>query len=110
MGLNIGLMRDRITVLKLKEERDDLGSIMQTVVSVGTYYCKAENVTNKIVGDTLRQSQNTLKLVTRYKKSLETPDNTMFIRFRGADYDIESVINPRMLNESLIIECVLKGE
>lgn len=109
MPINSGQLRHRLILHRVLEVRDEFGASTETLIREGVYWCSTMNTDNETVGGTIRTTQNTLKLVTRYNKTLEEVTNSDVIEFRGKFYEITSVLNPKMLNERLEIECVLKG-
>lgn len=109
MAINAGEFRHRLEVWKLTEERDEFGAITNSKVLVGSYWCKAIHESNKEVGDQLKRSQQGVIFIIRFNTELEQPTNDMYIRFKGEEWDIVSVINPIMLNEKLVITCVDRG-
>ncbi len=109
MAVRAGRLRHRLELWKLAGTKDKFGSITNEKVRVGTYWCNIENTKNETVGTDVRQNQNSISFITRYNRTLETPDNNMYVVFKGVEYDINSVLNPRFLNERLVIECVARG-
>ena len=94
MAVRAGRLRHRLELWKLAGTKDKFGSITNEKVRVGTYWCNIENTKNETVGTDVRQNQNSISFITRYN---------------GVEYDINSVLNPRFLNERLVIECVARG-
>lgn len=110
MTIRAGSLRNRIQVLKPSSERDEFGADVGGNTVIGVYWCSAKQISNDLIGNEARQSQRVIEFGTRYNKILEIPDNSMFIEFKGRQYDIDSVINPLSLNERLIITATLRGE
>lgn len=109
MPVNSGQMRHRFILYKSESNRDEFGSDESDLIRVGVYWCDVSNTKNETTGSTIRQTNDYLKLITRYNKTLDEVNNSNFVEFKGAIYEIESVINPKLLNERLEIVCVKKG-
>jgi len=109
MTVRAGRLRHRLEVVKLTSERDQYGSETEARESVGFFWCDAAEVDNSQLDKTLERDQTRIVFDTRYNKTLEAPTVSMFIIFRGREWDIVSVNNPRMLNERLVITCVQRG-
>lgn len=109
MTVRAGRLRHRLRVLKLLGERDEFGSVVGVKETVGTFWCDAEEVDNYEEGDTLVRGQTKIKFTTRYNQQLEDPDPSMYISFRGKEWDIIGVNNYRMLNEWLSITAIQRG-
>ncbi|EDM66146.1 hypothetical protein PE36_00075 [Moritella sp. PE36] len=103
MTVRAGRLRHRVEVVKPSQVKDEFGAITNETESIGVYWCESNHLSSKTADGTLRQVQNVVEFTTRYNKSLEDIDPTMYIKFKGSEYDIGSVINPRLLNEYLVI-------
>ena len=109
MPVNAGQHRHRLILYERLSIVGEYGEPIDQLRRVNQYWCSVANTRNETVGDTLRQDQNELKLITRYNKTIEQVTNSHFIEFKGQMYDIDSVLNPLMLNERLEITCTLRG-
>lgn len=110
MAVRSGRLRNRMQLWKSAGVRDSFGAITNEKERIGVFWCSIDNTKNETVGNDVRQNQNRIVIETRYNKLLETPTNDMYIVFKGNEWDIEGVINPRFVNERLLITCVLRGQ
>lgn len=110
MTVRAGRLRHRLQVFETTTEKDEFGALIKGKLLVGTYWCEANHTSNTTVGGAdIYQNQNSVQFTTRYNKRLGNLDNNMYIVFSGQEYDIESVINPRLLNEYMVITAILRG-
>lgn len=110
MAVRSGRLRHRLQLYKSIGARDSFGAVTGDKERIGTFWCNIDNTRNETVGNDVRQNQNSIILETRYNRLLETPTNDMYIVFKNKEWDIEGVLNPRFLNERLLITCVLRGQ
>ncbi len=109
MTVRAGRLRHRLEVYRPTNERDEFGTVTAARELVGRFWCDAKNMSNEtLIGD-IRQNQDTVEFTTRYNKQLGDIKNDMFIEFKGNEFDILSVVNPRLLNEYIVIRCVKRG-
>jgi head-tail adaptor len=109
MAVRSGRLRNRLELWKKVGTRDKFGAITNEKERIGIYWCNIDNVSNNTIGGDVRQNQDQMMFETRYNRTLEKVDQNMYIVFRGVEYSIDSVLNPRYLNEKLLIECTARG-
>lgn len=110
MSVRAGRLRARLEVFQSTESKDEFGAITSDKVRVGRYWCEPNFKSNERVGDGILQAQTVVEFTTRYNKQLGSLNNKdMYISFQDKEWEIVSVINPRMLNEYLIIKCIQRG-
>ncbi len=109
MTVRAGRLRNRVELMRLTQSKDKYGAVTDIKTSVGVYWCESNQLSSVKSDGSLRQNQNEVEFTTRYNKSFDNVDQSMFLNFRGDEYEILSVINPRLLNERLVITAVRRG-
>ena len=106
MAVSAGRYRNRVLVVKYDGGRDEYGGATKTRVEISKPWCKVvpladvENASGeRTVG------QELFEFEIRYSKQLEAegnvPDSSMFLEYKGIEYDIITVLNHLDLNEKL---------
>ncbi len=103
MTVRAGRLRDRLELMQLTQLKDEYGAVIDTKSKLGVYWCESNQLSSSKTDGTLRQSQSVVEFTTRYNRYIGSIDPSMFISFRGDEYEILSVLNPRLLNEFLVI-------
>ncbi|CAH6914095.1 conserved hypothetical protein [Vibrio chagasii] len=110
MTIRAGALRDRIEIYKHVVTKDQYGARESSLEKVGDFWAEVNHEADFVSGNKFEMANTTMRAKTRYNYSLDQPTNKMILRFRGNDYSISSVINPRMKNEYLLITATLTGE
>jgi len=101
--MRAGKLRHRIRLLRLTGDRDEFGGITDKKTVVSQPWCEILEVQDSEQSSKHDSNTETLKFCIRYAKSLENPDNTMYIEYNGVEYEIISVENYLKLNKKLHI-------
>lgn len=101
--LAIGTLNKRITFIGAEEWENRIGQIETTPCDIKTVWARVEPLRGREYFEAAKVStENAFKITTRYHRDI-TPD--MQIRYRDRIFEIQTIINPGMKNESLEIMC-----
>lgn len=117
MAVNAGYMRKRFILYGSRKNLvgeplvDDVGQAIEDREVLARPWCSVKVVSSTEKGGVLNSGQLTLEFTVRWSKylassSIGNPTQDMYIEFEGEEYDIVSVINPRMKKEKLIIQAI----
>lgn len=104
--LVIGTLKKRITFVGVKEQENRIGQMEFVPCEIKTVWARVEPLRGREYFEAQKINvENAFKITTRFHKGI-TPD--MKIRFRDRLFEIQTLINPGEMNESLEMMCVEK--
>ncbi|WP_292935514.1 phage head closure protein [Noviherbaspirillum sp.] len=102
--MRAGKLRHKVTVERVTITQDpDYGSVIETWTPVGTFPASVEPINGREYFTAhLALSEVTTRIRMRYQAGLSVLDR---ITHGGTVYNVQSVINPDMRNEELVLMC-----
>jgi SPP1 family predicted phage head-tail adaptor len=102
--MKAGKLRQQITIERASQTQNEYGEIVEGWETVGTFPASVEPINGReYFAAQAVQSEVTTRIRMRYKPGILVTDR---VTHGGTVYNIQSVINPEMRNEELILMCV----
>lgn len=99
--MNPGLLKHRITLLKLVASEDDIGNTVEEWQEVRTCWAMIKTVSGReYIAAASVQAERTYRFIIRYTKGI---DEAMKIQYDGRLFDIKSVLNDDEERKTLTI-------
>ena len=101
-----GRLSQRVTIARHVETTDDYGELISTTSTFATRWAAIEPIAGREYFTAQgANSQVSVKIRMRYDTTVAAIDAGDIIIHGGVTYDIESVINPSLKGEELILMC-----
>lgn len=106
--MRIGKLRQRVTIERLTITQDpDYGSTIETWTPLGTFAASVEPINGREYFTAhMAASEVTTRIRMRYQAGITSTDR---ITHGTTVYNVQSVINPDMRNEELVLMCKSNG-
>ena len=101
--MNAGALRHRITIERQATAQDDWGGVVNHWATIGTFSASIEPINGReYFAAQAVQSEVTARIRMRYHPDVLPSDR---VNHNGTIYTVQSVINPKVLNEELVLMC-----
>jgi SPP1 family predicted phage head-tail adaptor len=105
--MKAGKLRHQITIERASQTQNEYGEIVEGWETVGTFPASVEPINGReYFAAQAVQSEATTRIRMRYKPGILVTDR---VTHGGTVYNIQSVINPEMRNEELLLMCESNG-
>lgn len=108
--MRIGLMRNQIEIWNTERTISDLGIEKETKKLLLQCPAAAKYVKTDVQGDVSKQRQTVVEFTVRYNRLFSAPDESCYIVFEGAEWDIINSNNWYSQNKHITLTAVRRSK